>query len=130
MSKIDKLKRFLQENYPNEQAFNTRNIAGDSMERVYDEDGHLKNFNIGKESYIMKEKTADEMFEELGYEIIKNNKTTLNYEKEGLHLYKEIVFELLNKSVTVGYGTGECCDISMQELQAINKKCQEKGWIE
>lgn len=91
MSKIDKLKRFLQENYPNEQAFNTRNIAGDSMGRVYDEDGitvdycyqysyieifgltdeefedlideygHLKNFNIGKESYIMKEKTADEI---------------------------------------------------------------------
>lgn len=29
----------------------------------------------------MEEKTADEMFEELGYEIIKNNKTTLNYEK-------------------------------------------------
>ena len=27
MNKIDKLKRFLQENYPNEQAFNTRNIA-------------------------------------------------------------------------------------------------------
>lgn len=79
MNKIDKLKIFLQENYPNEQAFNTRNIAGDSMERVYDEDeiivdycyyysyieifgltdeefedlidkyGHLKTFNIGEE---------------------------------------------------------------------------------
>lgn len=30
----------------------------------------------------MKEKTADEMLEELGYKIIKNNKTTLNYEKK------------------------------------------------
>ena len=77
----------------------------------------------------MKEKTADEMFEELGYEIIKNNKTTLNYEKEGLHLYKEIVFALLDKSVTVGYGKGECCDISIQELQAINKKVEELGWM-
>lgn len=39
MNKIDKLKKFLQENYPNEQAFNTRNFLGDNMETVYDEDG-------------------------------------------------------------------------------------------
>lgn len=77
----------------------------------------------------MKEKTADEMMEELGFKIIINNKTTLNYEKEGLYMDKEIVFELLNKNVTVGYGTGECCEVLMKELQAINKKCQELGWI-
>ena len=40
-------------------------------------------------------KTADEMFDELGYEIIENNKTTLNYEIDGLYIDKEIVFELL-----------------------------------
>lgn len=33
MNKIDKLKRFLQENYPNEQAFNTRNIVGTAWEQ-------------------------------------------------------------------------------------------------
>ena len=38
MEKIEKLKKFLQENYPNIQAFNTRNIIGDYMENVYDED--------------------------------------------------------------------------------------------
>jgi len=38
MNKIEKLKKFLQENYPNIQAFNTRNIVGDDMENVYDED--------------------------------------------------------------------------------------------
>ena len=75
-----------------------------------------------------KEKTADELFEELGYEIINNNKTTLNYEKEGLYMDKEIVFALLDKIVTVGYGTGECCEILMLELQAINKKVEELGW--
>ena len=73
-------------------------------------------------------KTADELFKELGYEIIINNKTTLNYEKEGLYMDKEIVFELLDKSVTAEYGTGECCHISMEELQAINKKVEELGW--
>ena len=74
-------------------------------------------------------KTADEMFEELGYKIIQNNRKTLNYEKEGLFMDKEIVFELLDKNVTVGYGTGECCEVSMKELQAINKKVEELGWI-
>lgn len=39
MNKINKLKKFLQENYPNIQAFNTRNSAGDYMVNVYDEDG-------------------------------------------------------------------------------------------
>ncbi len=37
-NKIKKLKKFLQENYPNMQAYNTKNIAGDYMENVYDED--------------------------------------------------------------------------------------------
>ena len=39
MNKIEKLKRFLQENYPNVQAFYTRYLVGDYMELVYDEDG-------------------------------------------------------------------------------------------
>ena len=44
MNKINKLKRFLQENYPNIQAFDTRNIVGDSMETVYDEDGIIVDY--------------------------------------------------------------------------------------
>ena len=36
---IKRLKVFLQENYPSYQAFDTRNIAGDDMETVYDKDG-------------------------------------------------------------------------------------------
>ena len=44
MNKIDKLKIFLQENYPNEQAFNTRNTVGDSMATVYNEDGIIVDY--------------------------------------------------------------------------------------
>ena len=44
MNKIDKLKKFLQENYPNEQAFNTRNWIGDNMITVYDEDGIIVDY--------------------------------------------------------------------------------------
>lgn len=39
MNRIEKLKKFLQKFYPNYQAFNTRNLAGDAMYNVYTEDG-------------------------------------------------------------------------------------------
>ena len=39
MNRIEKLKRFLQEKYPNVQAFNSRNLVGDYMKTVYNEDG-------------------------------------------------------------------------------------------
>lgn len=64
MNKIDKLKIFLQENYPNEQAFNTRNIAGDNMERVYDEDEIIVDYCYYY-SYIEIFGLTDEEFEDL-----------------------------------------------------------------
>jgi hypothetical protein len=64
MSKIDKLKRFLQKNYPNEQAFNTRNIIGDIMETVYDEDGIIVDYCYGYE-YIEIFGLTDVEFEDL-----------------------------------------------------------------
>lgn len=64
MSKIDKLKRFLQEKYPNEQAFNTRNVAGDSMETIYDEDGITVDYCYYY-SYIEIFGLTDEEFEDL-----------------------------------------------------------------
>lgn len=64
MNKIDKLKRFLQENYPNEQAFNTRNIVGDSMETVYDEDEIIVDYCYYY-SYIEIFGLTDEEFEDL-----------------------------------------------------------------
>lgn len=73
MNKIDKLKRFLQENYPNEQAFNTRNIAGDSMERVYDKDEIIVDYCYYY-SYIEIFGLTDEEFEDLidDYGMLKN----------------------------------------------------------
>ena len=64
MNKIDKLKIFLQENYPNEQAFNTRNIVNDSMETVYDEDGITVDYCYGYE-YIEIFGLTDVEFEDL-----------------------------------------------------------------
>lgn len=39
MGKIDKLKKFLQEYFPNYQAFNNKGFGADSLVTVYDEDG-------------------------------------------------------------------------------------------
>lgn len=74
-------------------------------------------------------KTADKLFEELGYK--KFNK---KHDFENIKYYKDndniFYFDETDKSF---YKSGEydemCDDITMQELQAINKKVEELGWI-
>ena len=73
--------------------------------------------------------TADEMFEKLGYEILFNDKNIIQYEFEGFYMDTEIRFDLKWQTVLKEYFTGESQEISIQELQAINKKCEELGWI-
>ena len=74
------------------------------------------------------EKTADELFEELGYK--------KQYENESIYYYMDIdlkdnyiVFETEYKSFAKISYYHDAGDITMQELQAIIKKCQELGWI-
>ena len=88
----------------------------------------------------MKEKTADEMFEELGYvkEEQKNEYATYiwYYQKNGANEefgieFAKSKFEEEGEIYCVCYSEREeAIYINMQELQAINKKCQELGWIE
>lgn len=72
-----------------------------------------------------KEKTADELFKELGYEIWTNDKGTVFYKGEN----KNIIFDKYAKEICLSDKTELGVDITMKELQAINKKCQELGWI-
>lgn len=81
--------------------------------------------------------TAKEMFEELGYELIEDNKSYLRYanyfDKECIHMGGEMIdfdkknqrFRLTRKTCQGNthfkYGT-------MQELQVINKQIEELGW--
>lgn len=84
----------------------------------------------------MEKETADEMFEELGY--------TKFYDKENACVFnntktnKEISFDKTYKCIELSKDTGESIynntiyDIfimEINELQAINKKCQELEWI-
>lgn len=73
---------------------------------------------------------ADKMFEELGYE-----KKKLNFVFS--RFWEELTNEDLQKnfSFNTEYKIIDITDenkfgITMQELKAINKKCQELGWIE
>ena len=83
------------------------------------------------EKYIIKPETADKMFEKLGYKKYGGLQTCryvrycniVNGEKEYIIFSK-------NKTVRFQYlYTDVSKSINMQELQAINKKCQELGWI-
>ena len=71
----------------------------------------------------MKEKTADELFKELGYKKIRNNKDFEVYRKND---YNIIDFERNDKRVYKSARYDITSDgITMKELQAINKKCKE-----
>lgn len=72
-------------------------------------------------------KTADKLFEELGYEkhSSKSNERFDLYSSDDEHLIR-IVFNPRTKRIAI-----HCYNkaLDMQELQAINKKCQELGWV-
>lgn len=74
---------------------------------------------------------ADKMLEELGYVKIVENNIKILYEKEGNFWDKEISFDLIDKQIRVETSSsGDSESITMQELQAINKKVEELGWLD
>lgn len=77
---------------------------------------------------------ADKMFEELGYKKKQETKDFVLYTKN------ELVISIHKKDKTIGINTDtgeeifgntiyDYTEISMQELQAIQMKCKELGWI-
>ena len=78
---------------------------------------------------------ADEMFEELGYfkKIIPEKFSYTNYKEIRYlkHINKCLIkFDLEFKQVLCEYIGGSSSSITMQELQAINEKCKELGWLD
>lgn len=76
-------------------------------------------------------KTAKEMFEDLGYEKVpKYCEEFIPY----IHKYDDgivIQFDLDARTVIKFYvNNNECCYITSRELKAINKQCEELGWLE
>lgn len=78
----------------------------------------------------MKEKTADEMFEELGYEKYILSRHTGYYQYDEQSNTMCILFILDKKAIAIRYDKSNAPAVTMAELQAINKKCKELGWID
>ena len=71
--------------------------------------------------------TAKEMFEKLGYGDYFNNGlriTYSNFDKE----CKMIEFDLKKKQLIFVDDSEEVFELSLEELQAINKQVEELGW--
>lgn len=77
---------------------------------------------------MSEEKTADELFDDLGYK-----KKYLNIQWYIKKLFKnnyiQISFDTVDKTVAASNNKNEAINLNMKELQAINKKVEELGWI-
>lgn len=77
-------------------------------------------------------KSAREMFEELGYEKVTNNSEEISYQKERytnkysntIAMYTHINFELDTKRV---FATDY---LTLDEFRAINQQRKELGWLD
>lgn len=78
----------------------------------------------------MKEKTSDEMFEELGYEKYESSKHIGYYQYDEKSNTICILFIKDKKAIALRYDGSNAPAITMQELQAINKKCKELEWLD
>lgn len=72
---------------------------------------------------------ADEMFEKLGYEKNDREDCWLEYNREQFEIKKKIAFEKNVHVLFVENNFGESLPISVKELQAINEKVKELGWL-
>ena len=78
-----------------------------------------------------KEKTADAMFEELGYKKfysinnVDNVPNNICYRTDEFEIKFNMIYEAVDFEKKKAYYSS----ITMQELQAVNKKAEELGWI-
>lgn len=73
--------------------------------------------------------TAQEMFEKLGYQRnVENEKIIYLIETKGSFYYQEIIFNLVQKVIVID---GNFLEVAIENnlLKAINKQCEELGWI-
>lgn len=73
---------------------------------------------------------ADEMFKKLEYEGSKTNNAVGYINKEGTQFILFISEIGKPKKICIHKDDTEYPAMSMQELQAINEKCKELGWLQ
>lgn len=80
--------------------------------------------------YTDKMSEADKMFEKLGYKPIEMNVIDLIFEYAKEDLQERISFWASKEVAKTFKYANNSSQIRMEELKAINKKCQELGWLE
>lgn len=75
---------------------------------------------------FIKEKSADEMFEELGYKKQNNPGMEIKYIKNEFHIIR---FWKPSQQIIKQDEQGLYMGINIEELKSINKKIEELGWI-
>lgn len=73
-------------------------------------------------------KTAKEMFEKIGYEYTTYSKDII-FSKEFEYATVELYFDIDTKSLTIQSNKDIAFEFNIKELKAINKQCEELGWI-
>lgn len=78
---------------------------------------------------------AKEMFEELGYEIVYENKEVLRYRLNRVYIefwkvYERITGEKIKELLRISTTDDRPYLLNMKELKAINKQVEELGWDE
>lgn len=73
--------------------------------------------------------TARDMFKKLWYQRdVENEKIIYIIETKGSFYYQEIIFNLVKKIIVID---GNFLEVAIENnlLKAINKQCEELGWI-
>lgn len=77
----------------------------------------------------MSNKSADEMFEDLGYKKKKLDFIFSRFWEEWVNKELQKTFSFNTEYKIVDITDENEHGLTMQELQAINKKCKELGWL-
>lgn len=76
--------------------------------------------------------SAKEMFKKLGFELIRNDGCFIKYKKADNGIDKIITFSIMFRYFDSKYGDYPFTapyEFDIDTLKAINKQCEELGWI-
>ena len=74
--------------------------------------------------------TAREMFEKLGYRCIKSNNSIWYINDSDEENYRSVEFYFCDCTFDAIGNYGDPLMVNVKELEAINKQCEEIGWLE
>lgn len=79
-------------------------------------------------------KSAKEMFEELGYQKVRDSENSLIYDKADIFHYYQILFNKNDKTVSIKYNHLDVTyttffPVDIKLFMAIQKQLEELGWL-